>query len=132
MNQVDKINKEWSASEMRLLQLISGYESALTTYVLPLQGIAQTNGNFATIVREWVKITEEMKALIMKEYEPLYGKKASFEQRKYSNLSFLYANSGMQAKTNESIDTNIIKNNTASNISASSIKNINMEGDINV
>ena len=80
MNQVDKINKEWSASEMRLLQLVSGYESALTTYVLPLQGIAQTNGNFASIVREWLKITEEMKALIMKEYEALYGKKATFEQ----------------------------------------------------
>ncbi len=99
---------------------------------------------FNNIITNWhergLKTPEEVYAFIeqrekqRKDTKQLEKKvaKASFEQRKYSNLSFLYANSSMQPKTNESIVSNSMQNSTAPNISASNIKNLNTEGDINV
>ena len=54
--------------------------------------------------------------------------KASYEQRQYSNLSFLYANSNMQ--TNNDNQFQINQNPNYSNVAASNIQGI--EGDINV
>lgn len=54
--------------------------------------------------------------------------KASYEQRQYSNLSFLYANSNMQ--TNNDNQFQINKNPNFPNVAASNIQRI--EGDINV
>lgn len=54
--------------------------------------------------------------------------KASYEQRQYSNLSFLYANSNMQ--TNNDNQFQINQNPNYPNVAASNIQGI--EGDINV
>lgn len=54
--------------------------------------------------------------------------KASYEQRQYSNLSFLYANSNMQ--TNNDNQFQINQNPNYHNVAASNIQGI--EGDINV
>ena len=54
--------------------------------------------------------------------------KASYEQRQYSNLSFLYANSNMQ--TNNDNQFQINQNPNYPNVAASNIQSI--EGDINV
>ena len=54
--------------------------------------------------------------------------KASYEQRQYSNLSFLYANSNMQ--TNNDNQFQINQNPNYPNVAASNIQRI--EGDINV
>ena len=54
--------------------------------------------------------------------------KASYEQRQYSNLSFLYANSNMQ--TNNDNQFQINQNPKSPNVAASNIQRI--EGDINV
>lgn len=54
--------------------------------------------------------------------------KASYEQRQYSNLSFLYANSNMQ--TNNDNQFQINQNPNFPNVAASNIQRI--EGDINV
>ena len=54
--------------------------------------------------------------------------KASYEQRQYSNLSFLYANSNMQ--TNNDNQFQINQNPNSPNVAASNIQRI--EGDINV
>ena len=54
--------------------------------------------------------------------------KASYEQRQYSNLSFLYANSNMQTNTNNQFQIN--QNPNYPNVAASNIQGI--EGDINV
>lgn len=54
--------------------------------------------------------------------------KASYEQRQYSNLSFLYANSNMQ--TNNDNQFQISQNPSYPNVAASNIQGI--EGDINV
>lgn len=54
--------------------------------------------------------------------------KASYEQREYSNLSFLYANSNMQ--TNNDNQFQINQNPNSPNVAASNIQRI--EGDINV
>lgn len=54
--------------------------------------------------------------------------KASYEQRQYSNLSFLYANSNMQTNNDNQIQIN--QNPNYPNVAASNIQGI--EGDINV
>ena len=54
--------------------------------------------------------------------------KASYEQRQYSNLSFLYANSNMQTNNNNQFQIN--SNITSPNVAASNITGV--EGDINV
>ena len=54
--------------------------------------------------------------------------KASYEQRQYSNLSFLYANSNMQTNTDNQFQIN--QNPNYPNVAASNIQGI--EGDINV
>lgn len=54
--------------------------------------------------------------------------KASYEQRQYSNLSFLYANSNMQTNTDNQFQIN--PNSSYPNVAASNIQEI--EGDINV
>lgn len=54
--------------------------------------------------------------------------KASYEQRQYSNLSFLYANSNMQTNNNNQFQIN--PNSSYPNVAASNIQEI--EGDINV
>lgn len=54
--------------------------------------------------------------------------KASYEQRQYTNLSFLYANSNMQ--TNNDNQFQINQNTNYPNVAASNIQGI--EGDINV
>lgn len=54
--------------------------------------------------------------------------KASYEQRQYSNLSFLYANSNMQTNTDNQFQIN--QNPNYPNVAASNIQRI--EGDINV
>lgn len=54
--------------------------------------------------------------------------KASYEQRQYSNLSFLYANSNMQTNTDNQFQIN--QNPNSPNVAASNIQRI--EGDINV
>lgn len=54
--------------------------------------------------------------------------KASYEQRQYSNLSFLYANSNMQTNTDNQFQIN--SNSSYPNVAASNIQEI--EGDINV
>ena len=54
--------------------------------------------------------------------------KASYEQRQYSNLSFLYANSNMQINTDNQFQ--IQSNSNYPNIAASNIQKV--EGDINV
>ena len=54
--------------------------------------------------------------------------KASYEQRQYSNLSFLYANSTMQTNTDNQFQIN--QNPNYPNVAASNIQGI--EGDINV
>ena len=54
--------------------------------------------------------------------------KASYEQRQYSNLSFLYANSNMQTSTDNQFQIN--QNPNYPNVAASNIQGI--EGDINV
>ena len=54
--------------------------------------------------------------------------KASYEQRQYSNLSFLYANSNMQTNNNNQFQIN--SNITSPNVTASNITGV--EGDINV
>ena len=54
--------------------------------------------------------------------------KASYEQRQYSNLSFLYANSNMQTNNNNQFQIN--SNITAPNVADSNITGV--EGDINV
>lgn len=54
--------------------------------------------------------------------------KASYEQRQYTNLSFLYANSNMQTNTDNQFQIN--QNPDYPNVAASSIQGI--EGDINV
>ena len=54
--------------------------------------------------------------------------KASYEQRQYSNLSFLYANSNMQTNNNNQFQIN--SNSTSPNVAASNITGV--EGDINV
>lgn len=54
--------------------------------------------------------------------------KASYEQRQYSNLSFLYANSNMQTNTDNQFQIN--PNSNYPNVAASNIQEI--EGDINV
>lgn len=54
--------------------------------------------------------------------------KASYEQRQYSNLSFLYANSNMQTNTDNQFQIN--QNPNSPNVAASNIQGI--EGDINV
>lgn len=54
--------------------------------------------------------------------------KASYEQRQYSNLSFLYANSNMQTNTDNQFQIN--QNSSYPNVAASNIQEI--EGDINV
>lgn len=54
--------------------------------------------------------------------------KASYEQRQYTNLSFLYANSNMQTNTDNQFQIN--QNPNYPNIAASNIQGI--EGDINV
>ena len=97
---------------------------------------------FNNIITNWhergLKTPEEVYAFIeqrekqRKDTKQLEKKvaKASFEQRQYSNLSFLYANSNMQT-TNEQNSSNST-NATVPNISASNITNVNVEGDINV
>ena len=94
------------------------------------------------IITDWhergLKTPEEVYAFIeqrekqRKDTKQLEKKvaKASFEQRQYSNLSFLYAISNMQT-TNEQNSSNST-NATVPNISASNITNVNVEGDINV
>ena len=54
--------------------------------------------------------------------------KASYEQRQYTNLSFLYANSNMQTNTDNQFQIN--QNPDYTNVAASNIQGI--EGDINV
>ena len=54
--------------------------------------------------------------------------KASYDQRQYSNLSFLYANSNMQTNNNNQFQIN--SNITSPNVAASNITGV--EGDINV
>ena len=54
--------------------------------------------------------------------------KASYEQRQYTNLSFLYANSNMQTNTDNQFQIN--QNPNYPNVAASNIQRI--EGDINV
>ena len=54
--------------------------------------------------------------------------KASYEQRQYTNLSFLYANSNMQTNTDNQFQIN--QNPNYPNVAASNIQGI--EGDINV
>lgn len=54
--------------------------------------------------------------------------KASYEQRQYTNLSFLYANSNMQTNTDNQFQIN--QNPDYPNVAASNIQGI--EGDINV
>lgn len=54
--------------------------------------------------------------------------KASYEQRQYTNLSFLYANSNMQTNTDNQFQIN--QNPNYPNVAASNIQEI--EGDINV
>ena len=54
--------------------------------------------------------------------------KASYEQRQYTNLSFLYANSNMQTNTDNQFQIN--QNPNYTNVAASNIQGI--EGDINV
>lgn len=54
--------------------------------------------------------------------------KASYEQRQYTNLSFLYANSNMQTNTDNQFKIN--QNPNYPNVAASNIQGI--EGDINV
>lgn len=54
--------------------------------------------------------------------------KASYEQRQYTNLSFLYANSNMQTNTDNQLQIN--QNPNYPNVAASNIQGI--EGDINV
>lgn len=54
--------------------------------------------------------------------------KASYEQRQYSNLSFLYANSNMQTNNDNQLQIN--QNPNSPNVAASNIQRI--EGDINV
>lgn len=54
--------------------------------------------------------------------------KASYEQRQYTNLSFLYANSNMQTNTDNQFQIN--HNPNYPNVAASNIQGI--EGDINV
>ena len=54
--------------------------------------------------------------------------KASYEQRQYSNLSFLYANSNMQTNNDNQFQINQTPNSP--NVAASNIQRI--EGDINV
>lgn len=54
--------------------------------------------------------------------------KASYEQRQYSNLSFLYANSNMQTNMDNQFQIN--QNSSYPNVAASNIQRI--EGDINV
>lgn len=54
--------------------------------------------------------------------------KASYEQRQYSNLSFLYANSNMQTNMDNQFQIN--QNSSYPNVAASNIQGI--EGDINV
>lgn len=54
--------------------------------------------------------------------------KASYEQRQYSNLSFLYANSNMQKNNDNQFQIN--QNPNSPNVAASNIQRI--EGDINV
>lgn len=54
--------------------------------------------------------------------------KASYEQRQYTNLSFLYANSNMQTNTDHQFQIN--QNPNYPNVAASNIQGI--EGDINV
>ena len=54
--------------------------------------------------------------------------KSSYEQRQYSNLSFLYANSNMQTNNNNQFQIN--SNITSPNVAASNITGV--EGDINV
>ena len=61
--------------------------------------------------------------------------KASFEQRQYDNLSYLYANSNIQTMNNDISNDNsteFTENSKVSNAAASNISNLNLKGDFNV
>ena len=95
---------------------------------------------FNNIITNWhergLKTPEEVYALIeqrekqrkdTKQLEKQVNK-ASYEQRQYTNLSFLYANSNMQTNTDNQFQIN--QNPNYPNVAASNIQGI--EGDINV
>ena len=95
---------------------------------------------FINIITNWhergLKTPEEVYAFIeqrekqrkdTKQLEKQVNK-ASYEQRQYSNLSFLYANSNMQTNTDNQFQIN--QNPNYPNVAASNIQRI--EGDINV
>ena len=95
---------------------------------------------FINIITNWhergLKTPEEVYAFIeqrekqrkdTKQLEKQVNK-ASYEQRQYTNLSFLYANSNMQTNTDNQFQIN--QNPNYPNVAASNIQGI--EGDINV
>ena len=95
---------------------------------------------FNNIITNWhergLKTPEEVYAFIEQREKQRKGtkqlekqvNKASYEQRQYTNLSFLYANSNIQTNTDNQFQVN--QNPNYPNVAASNIQGI--EGDINV
>lgn len=98
---------------------------------------------FNNIIKDWhergLKTPEEVLAFVeqrekqRKDTKKLEKQvaKASYDQRQYDNLSFLYANSGIQvAETEKSKQTSTDLANSVPSVAASNISNV--EGDIHV